>query len=342
MTVLEIRGQTGTSRVLIGERIDRLSSHLPGGQAIFITDRNVRRLYPALFSGIPTVEFPAGESAKSLETVAFIYGKLLELGADRSTFIVGVGGGVVSDLAGFAAATFLRGLGFGYASTTLLAQVDASVGGKTGVNFGGYKNMVGVFQQPRFVLCDPSFISTLPRGELLSGLAEVVKHAAIGSAALFETLEARSGEVLSLRPDLLEEIIAKSVAVKAAVVGRDEKEAGERRVLNFGHTLGHAFEARLGLSHGEAVSLGMVAAAELSVGRGLLPAEDAARLRALLGSLGLPTSVSFDRDAILDAVRKDKKRAGGGLKFVFLKGIGNAVVEDIPLGELEGHIHDLR
>jgi 3-dehydroquinate synthase len=126
------------------------------------------------------------------------------------------------------------------------------------------------------------------------------------------------------------------------VVGRDEKEAGERRVLNFGHTLGHAFEARLGLSHGEAVSLGMVAAADISVRRGLLPAGDAGRLRALLGTIGLPTSLSFDRDAILDAVRKDKKRAGTGLKFVFLKGIGQPVVEDIPLGELEGHIHDLR
>jgi 3-dehydroquinate synthase len=342
MKVLEIRGQTGTSRVFIGERIANLPSHLPGGRPIFITDTNVRRLYPAVFSGLPTIELPAGEEAKSLETVAFIYGKLLELGADRSTFVVGVGGGVVCDLAGFAASTFLRGLGFGYAATTLLAQVDASVGGKTGVNFGGYKNMVGVFEQPRFVLCDPAVLSTLPRREVLSGMAEVVKHAAIGSRQLFETLETRSRDALELRPDLLEDIIGRSVAVKAAVVGRDEKEADERRVLNFGHTLGHAFEARLGLSHGEAVSLGMAAAADLSVRKGLLAAGDAGRFRGLLTALGLPTSVPFDRDAIIDAVRKDKKRDGAGLKFVFLKGLGEPVISDVPLGELEGYIHDLR
>jgi len=342
MKVLEIRGQTGTSRVLIGERIGNLASHLPGGRAVFITDANVRRLYPSVFSGAPTIELPAGEEAKSLETVSFIYGKLLELGADRSTFVVGVGGGVVSDLTGFAASTFLRGLGFGYAATTLLAQVDASVGGKTGVNFGGYKNMVGVFQQPRFVVCDPGVLSTLPRREVLSGMAEVVKHAAIGSPELFAALESRPRDALDLREDFLEDVIYRSVAIKAAVVGRDEKEADERRVLNFGHTLGHAFEARLGLSHGEAVSLGMVLAADLSVRRGLLPAGDAARVRGLLASLGLPTSAPFDRDAILDAVRKDKKRAGGGIKFVFLKGIGEPAVEDIPLEELEGYIHDLR
>jgi len=342
MKVLEIRGQTGTSRVFIGERIGNLVSHLPGGKAVFITDANVRRLYPAVFSGLPTIELPAGEEAKSLETVALIYGKLLGLGADRTTLVVGVGGGVVCDLAGFAASTFLRGLGFGYAATTLLAQVDASVGGKTGVNFGGYKNMVGVFQQPRFVVCDPAVLATLPQREVLSGMAEVVKHAAIGSPGLFEVLEARSRDALELVPDILEDIIGQSVAVKAAVVGRDEKEADERRVLNFGHTLGHAFEARSGLSHGEAVSLGMAAAARFSVRKGLLPAGDAERLLGLLKSLGLPTSVPFDREAILDAVRKDKKRAGAAVKFVFLKGIGEPVVEDIPLGELEGLIHDLR
>jgi 3-dehydroquinate synthase len=342
MKVLEIRGQTGTSRVLVGERIGNLGTHLPGGRTVFITDTNVRRLHPAVFAGVPTVEIPSGEGSKSLETVSFLYRKLLELGADRSTFVVGVGGGVVSDLAGFAAATFLRGLGFGYAATTLLAQVDASVGGKTGVNFDGYKNMVGVFQQPRFVLCDPAVLRTLPRREVLSGMAEVVKAAAIGSPALFELLESRPREALDLRPDLLEDIVVRSVAVKAAVVARDEKEAGERRVLNFGHTLGHAFESSLGLSHGEAVSLGMAAAAAISVRRGLLSAADADRLRGLLVSLGLPTSVPFDRAAVLDAVRKDKKRAGEVIRFVLLKGLGEPVVSDIPLGELENHIHDLR
>jgi len=342
MKALEIRGLTGTSKILIGEPIGRLPSCLPDGMTVLITDPNVRRLYPQVFSGLATIEVPSGEAAKSLETAAFVYGRLLDLGADRSAFIVGVGGGAVLDLAGFAASTFLRGLGFGYAPTTLLAQADAAIGGKTAVNFAGYKNVVGLFQQPRFVLCDPAVLSTLPRREVGNGLAEIVKHAAIGGPRLFEALEASPQDALELRPGFVEDMIGQSVAIKAAVVGRDEKESGARRVLNFGHTLGHAFEAKLGLSHGEAVSLGMVAAADLSVRRGLLSVEEAGRLRGLLGRLGLPTDAAFDPDIILDAVRRDKKRSGAGLKFVFLRRIGEPAVEDVSLDELEREIHDLR
>jgi 3-dehydroquinate synthase len=342
MRVLEIRGQTGTSRILIGERILNLSRYISPGRTIFVTDENVRRLFPDVFSGHITIELPAGEERKTLETVALIYEKLIQLEADRSVFLVGVGGGGVCDMTGFAASTFLRGVGFGFAATTLLAQVDASVGGKTGVNFKGYKNMVGVFSQPRFVICDPGFLSTLPKREVLSGMAEIVKHAAIGSPGLFGILESRSKEALALRPDLLEDIIHESVAIKAGIVGRDEKEGGERRTLNFGHTLGHALESRLGVSHGEAVSLGMAMAADLSVRKGLLPGEEAGRIRRLLQSLGLPTEVSFDKDPILDAVRRDKKRTGSRIRFVFLRGIGEPSVEDLELEELEEYIHDLR
>jgi len=342
MKVFEIRGQTGTSKILIGERIRNLPFHIPGARVIFITDQTVRGLFPDVFSGYVTVEIPAGEESKSLDTAAFIYGKLVELEADRTTFLVAVGGGVVSDVAGFAASTFLRGLDFGYVATTLLAQVDASVGGKTGVNFKGYKNMIGVIHQPRFVLCDPAFLATLPRRHFLSGMAEIVKHAVIGSPRLFLSLEQRSKDALELRGDFLEDIIYQSVGIKAAIVGRDEKEAGERRKLNFGHTLGHALEACLGVSHGEAVSLGMVMAAELSARKGLLSREEAGRVSGLLQSLGLPTYTAFDRRAVLDAVRRDKKRTGSKIKFVFLKGIGEPAVEDLDFEELEGYIHDLR
>ena len=342
MKSLEIHGQTGTSKILIGESLRNLPHFVSPARAIFITDLNVRGFHPAVFSGHETIELNTGEEVKSLETVEFIYQKLLDLEADRSTFLVGVGGGVVCDLAGFAASTYLRGLGFGYVATTLLAQVDASVGGKTGVNFKGYKNMVGVFNQPRFVICDPVFLMTLPQPQILSGLAEIVKHAAIGSLSLFEKLERRHGEILELRRDLLEEIIYESVAVKVAIVGRDEKETGERRTLNFGHTLGHALESTLGVSHGEAVSLGMVIAAELSALKGLLPEKEVRRLRALLQVIGLPVEVTFDKAGIIDAVRKDKKKAGSAIKMVLLRGIGEPVVTDLRLEELEAFIVDLR
>ncbi len=342
MRVLEIRLPAGTSRILIGESIRRLDRHLPEGTTVFVTDRNVRELYPSVFDGRPTVVVPPGEDSKSLKTAAGVYDELLDLGADRSTFVAAVGGGVVCDLAGFAAATFLRGLRFGYAATTLLAQADASVGGKTGVNFRGYKNMIGVFRQPEFVVCDPGCLATLPAGHVLGGLAEVIKSAAVADPVLFDTLERRHREVLALREDVLEEVVAAAVAVKAGIVQGDEKEAGARRVLNFGHTLGHAFESTMSLTHGEAVSAGMAAAADLSVRRGLLPEAEAGRLRALLETIGLPSRVPFDRPAAVDAVRRDKKREGGRLKFVFLRAIGEAVVEDLEIGELEGYIHDLR
>jgi len=340
--VLEIRGRSAASRILVGERLANLSGLLPPGRTVFVTDGNVRRLFPGVFSGRETIEIEPGEGAKTLESAAFLYREFLRLGADRATFIVGVGGGVVCDLTGFAASTFLRGLAFGYAPTTLLAQADAAIGGKTGVNLDGYKNMVGTFSQPRFVLCDPGVLATLPKSQVLGGLAEIVKHAAVGSAALFRRLESLPLDAPELRADTLEELIGESIAIKVAVVGRDETEAGGRRVLNFGHTLGHAFESVLRLTHGEAVSLGMVAAAEISARRGRLPGPEADRLRNLLAFLGLPAGVSFDAAAIVDAVRKDKKRAGGSIKFVFLRGIGEPVVEDLACEELEEDIHDLR
>lgn len=342
MKTLEIRGLSGTSRILVGENAGHLSRHLPPGRTIFITDENVRRAQPAIFEGRDPIVIPAGEESKTLETVAGLYDRLLALEADRATFLVGVGGGVVCDIAGFAASTYLRGLSFGYVATTLLAQADASVGGKTGVNFGGFKNLVGVFSQPRFVLCDPAVLGTLPASEVRNGLAEIVKHAAIASPSLFSALEGRGRDLLSLPPDLIEEIVLASVSIKAAIVSGDERESGERRKLNFGHTLGHAFESTLGLSHGEAVSLGMAAAADFSVRRGLLSESDARRLRALLEAFGLPTTAAFDRNRIAAAVGKDKKRAGRSVKFVFLRAIGEAVVEDVDLGESEAYVQNLR
>ena len=341
MTVLKVRAASGVCRVLVGEGLDRLGRHVPGGRAVVITDSNVERLYgPAIAAGEKIVLDP-GEGTKSLATVERIYGRLLDMGADRSTFVVAVGGGVVCDVAGFAASTYLRGLAFGFAATTLLAQVDAGIGGKNGVDFCGYKNLVGVFQQPRFVLCDPDVLRTLPPREVSNGLAEMVKTAAVGSAGLFKALEREPDRAIALERDFTLRAVRASIRVKACLVEADEKEAGERRRLNFGHTLGHALESVAGLSHGEAVGAGMVFAARLSVGKGFLAGRELDRLIALLQKLGLPVAVPASVEAVLDAVRRDKKRQGDSVRFVFLEAIGRPLVREMPLVELESAVHDL-
>jgi 3-dehydroquinate synthase len=275
--------------------------------------------------------------------VEWIYQQLVNLEVDRSCFIVGVGGGIVCDITGFAASTYMRGLPFGFVSSTLLSQVDASVGGKNGVNFHGYKNMVGVFNQPAFVICDTEMLKTLPRKELICGLAEVVKHAVIGNREFFDFLEQRYADALNLDQTVMERLVYDSIIVKSAVVERDEREKGERRKLNFGHTLAHALEKVINISHGEAVSIGMVFAANLSVHRDLLSNDEAERIRLLLKQLQLPTDIDtgIDKEKIKDAIRKDKKREGRGIHLVLLKSIGEAVVREIAIEELEASIDDM-
>jgi 3-dehydroquinate synthase len=332
---IDISGLTGSSTVLVGETIARLVDYAPADRTIVITDHKVEALYGRRFPPSPTIVIGSGEAAKNLDTVRHIYQRLLALEADRSSFVVAVGGGVVCDTVGFAASTFLRGIGCGFVASTLLAQVDASVGGKNGVNLDGYKNMVGVFNQPRFVICDLELLDTLPPEEVRCGLAEIVKHAAIADAALFRFLENHSAEVLALEPAVMERLVADSVRTKAAIVNRDEREAGERRKLNFGHTVGHALEKSGGLRHGEAVSRGMVAAAALSVKMGLLERGAADRLTALLQRLELPTGVWHAPQNILEALKHDKKREGDQLHFVLLESIGRAVIERVPIRAVE-------
>jgi 3-dehydroquinate synthase len=287
------------------------------------------------------IEIANGETVKTLESVEEICSKLAELEADRSSFIVGIGGGVVCDITGFVASIYMRGVRFGFVSTTLLSQVDASVGGKNGVNLGGYKNMVGVFNQPEFVICDMSLIKTLPERELLSGYAEVVKHAVIGNPTLFSYLEENYEKGLAVDNSIIKRVVSDSITLKASIVSRDETEKGERRKLNFGHTLGHAIEKTLGVSHGEAISVGMVMASRLSAQMGYLSQEDAERIEILLKKLKLPVGLPLNRQNLLDAIRKDKKRSGSRVHFVFLKRIGHAFVEKISIHELGEAVKDL-
>ena len=319
MKTYRISGTTGTSTILIGERLQNLAAHLPDRKPIIITDSNVGRLYAKNFPPAPVITLEPGEPSKSLATIDKIYDRLLDLEADRSGFIVGIGGGVVCDITGFVASTYMRGLRFGYVATSLLAQVDASVGGKNGVNYRGYKNLVGTFNQPEFVICDPHLLKTLPEREVLCGLAEVVKHALIKDPALLVFLEQNGDGIRSLTADVIERLVSDSVAIKSAVVNQDEKESGMRRILNFGHTFGHAVEHLQRLSHGEAVSIGMVLAVDISRHKGMLTTADVDRIKQLLEVLKLPIHCSADPARMIDAVRKDKKRENDLVHFVLLK-----------------------
>jgi 3-dehydroquinate synthase len=344
MRELALSAPSGSSRIMLGESIDNLKSYCQGaGRIVAITDRNVARLYGSRLKGMDVIEMEAGEANKTTRTVEMIYQKLLDLEADRTSVIVGVGGGIVCDITGFVASTYMRGLPFGFAPTTLLAQVDASVGGKNGVNFKGYKNIIGVIRQPSFCLCDFDTLKTLPDGEMRCGFAEAVKHAAIGDAQLFSYLEGNWKKAFSLQRTAIEKVVHDSLLVKMRIVSADESEKGERMMLNFGHTIGHAIEKTTGMPHGEAISIGMIAAAELSVSKCNLPKKDAERLGALLKGIGLPTRLDAggDRDRVLDAIRKDKKRHGEGVRMALLEGIGRARIARVELGEMEAVVNDM-
>ncbi len=281
---------------------------------------------------VALVTVPPGEDSKSLDQVRRLCQELVRARLDRGSALLGLGGGVIGDLAGFVAAILYRGLAFVNLPTTLLAQVDSSIGGKTGVNLPEGKNLVGAFHQPRLVVADVLTLQTLPEREFRSGLAEVVKHGMIADAALFRRLEEQADRILARDPGTLLEIVSACSVIKARVVEADEREAGLRAMLNFGHTVGHAVEAALGygvITHGEAVAHGMVVAAALSVRRGLCPEGDAARLRDLLRRFGL-LGVSLPSPESLETYMvSDKKARDGVLQFVLTRGVGSVTFAPI-------------
>lgn len=342
MQFIEIKGNTGKSKILVGASFKHLTDYIPSEQTVIITDTNVARIYQKDFPACEVIVIPTGEKIKNLDTVTYIYEKLIELSADRSTFIVGVGGGIVCDITGYVASTYMRGVRFGFVPSTLLAQVDASVGGKNGVNFNGYKNMVGCFNQPEFVLCDMKLLNTLPAREVLCGFGEIAKHAVLGSAEMFDFISSNYLKALELDEDIIARLVFESIVIKSTIVNMDEREKGERKKLNFGHTIGHAIEKTTDkLLHGEAISVGMVVATNLSVRKDLLEAEDGRKINTLLNNLKLPISFEADRKKMMDAIKKDKKKIGTYIDFVLLEGIGNAVLEKISIGELEKVVFDL-
>lgn len=308
---------------------------------ILIVDENVLALHGEKFTGFRCITVPSGEQHKTLSFSGTLFRKLIELEADRSSFIIGVGGGLVTDLAGFVASTFMRGLPFGFISSTLLGQVDASIGGKNGVNLDGFKNMVGVIRQPEFVWCDLDLLSTLDDQEYLSGVAEVIKYGAIRDGDFFSWLEEKHQDVIDKLPEALERTIAAAAKMKIAIVESDVNEKGDRKLLNFGHTFGHAVEKLSGMLHGYAVSIGMVMAARLSVRLGFLAASEYERLAGLLDRTGLPVRTSLAHDEIYETLLKDKKRSGEQIHFILLRRLGEAFIHPIGLLELKKMMNDL-
>jgi 3-dehydroquinate synthase len=330
-----IKGNAGSSDIIIGSFLEYLPDLLKDTRVFIITDVNVAGYYRGKFPLYPVFEVTPGEISKELGSLPDIYHWLLNEGADRNSFVLAIGGGVVCDLAGFVASTFMRGIRFGFVATTLLAQVDASVGGKNGVNLGGYKNIVGTFTQPEFVICDTSLIQTLPGEEYRNGLAEIIKHALIRDAEKFVFLETRRDAVLAKDKKAIDHLVSRSVQIKAAVVQDDEREKGERRILNFGHTWGHAIEKVSRIPHGQAVSIGMVFAANLSVKKGLLSEGERDRIVRMLQDYGLPVVAELNHEVVFDAMLKDKKKIGHTMHFVLLERIGNAIVHEITVEELK-------
>ncbi len=342
MRVLNITGITGHSKILVGEKLQNLGNYIPVQKPIIITDINVSRIYEKNFPSCNIIKIESGEEIKTLDTIKEIYRQLVEFEVDRSSFLIGIGGGIVCDIAGFVASTYMRGIRFGFVSTTLLSQVDASVGGKNGVNFLGYKNMIGNFNQPEFVVCDMGLLKTLPEREILCGFGEIAKHAFIGDIRMCEYIEQNHEKAIRLDSQIITKLVYDSIVIKSNIVNRDEKERGERKKLNFGHTFGHALEKTTkDILHGEAISIGMVVASKLSQKKGLLSAEDFKRIKNLLIKLKLPVRWDTDKRKLVEAIKKDKKRDGEYIDFVLLNGIGNAVIEKISIRELEDVILDL-
>jgi 3-dehydroquinate synthase len=308
--------------------------------AVLITDEHLFSAQQRKFGGWNTIVINAGEQFKVQATVDSLIGQLIERGADRKTTLVGVGGGVVTDLTGYVAAIYMRGLSFGFVPTSILAMVDASVGGKNGIDVGVYKNMVGTIRQPQFLLFDYSLLKSLPNEEWISGFAEIIKHAAIKDAALFRELEKNKLSTYRRDKGALAKLIRRNVVIKSKVVEKDEFEKGDRRLLNFGHTLGHAIEKCYELSHGQAISIGMVAASMLS--EQFTPFTDTDRIIATLKKYGLPTLydasgalAEFDAKEVMNVLRKDKKKEKDTMNYILLNKIGEGVVRPIPVTELD-------
>jgi 3-dehydroquinate synthase len=306
--------------------------------SVILTDENVFRSHKSKFKGWKTIILKPGEEQKTQHTADSIIHSLIKLGADRNTWLIAVGGGVITDLAGYVASVYMRGIRFGFVPTTILALVDASIGGKNGIDVGEYKNLVGVIRQPAFILHDTGFLKSLPQPEWENGFAEIIKHGCVKDAGLFGQLEEQSLSFFRQKK-IIDGLNKTNVLIKTKIVQKDEFETGERRILNFGHTLGHALETQYELSHGQAISIGMVAACRFS--EQLTGFTQTDRVVQVIKKYNLPVLAEFDKQKVFDVMRMDKKKEKKQLNFIFLEKIGTAVVKPVPVSKLEKFIQSL-
>jgi len=310
-----------------------------GNRLVMVTNPAIENLYgtmikQSLTSGgfeVTVLKVPEGEEQKTLQNASLLYSELSDCHAERNTPIIALGGGVIGDLAGFVAATYLRGVPFIQVPTTLLAQVDSSVGGKVAVDYNKLKNKIGAFYQPKLVVTDIETLHTLPQRDIVNGMAEIIKHAIIWDEKLFDYIETNFNKIIAFDAEVIEELIVKAVKVKAEVIEKDEKDTNMRNILNYGHTIGHAIEtlSAFKFKHGEAVAIGMIAAGKISNKLGMLSPNQLYRIKDIIKKFGLPTMLpEFDIGQLIETMRHDKKVLAGKIRFVLLDSIGKAVVVD--------------
>lgn len=318
---------------------DHLTKLVSKEQAVIVTDENIFAKHQKKFKGWRAIVIKAGEKFKVQATVDDIIQQLIDAGADRKTTLVGVGGGVITDITGYVAGVFMRGVKFGFVPTSILAMTDAAIGGKNGVDVGLYKNLIGLIRQPSFLLYDFSLLKSLPQEEWVNGFAEVIKHACIKDAVMFDLLENNTLSFFQMDDTALAELIQQNALLKTEVVISDEFENGERKLLNFGHTLGHAIENLYHLAHGHAVSIGMVAACQIS--EQVTGFKDTDRVVHILKQYGLTTQFNFNKAEALRILKSDKKRDNQSVNYILLKRIGEATIVSLPFTEIEVLINNI-
>jgi 3-dehydroquinate synthase len=329
-----IKTPDSESAILVGARWEAVIKLLPVSGVAIITDKNLFDLYGSRFPRFPVLKIKPGEVSKQMGVIENLTGELLKKGIDRSGFILGIGGGVVCDVTGFLASVYLRGIRCGYVSTSLLSQVDASTGGKTGVNLGIIKNVIGTFRQPEFVICDTTMLRSLPEDEFRSGLAELIKTGLIGDESIIETLENNFTGIIRRDRELFSDLVYRSVKFKASVVAKDEKESGLRRILNFGHTFGHAIELHEGIKHGFAVAAGIELSTLFSYKKGYIKKKECDRIIDLLRKYNFTGNFKMPAQKVRELILHDKKKTGNEINFVFIKGIGKATVNKLPVSDI--------
>lgn len=339
MTKKIIQFSTAATTYYFDASFDHLEKLTARDNTFIITDENVFNANKRKFKGWNTIVVKAGEAHKTQATVDHIIGQLVEAGANRKSCIVGVGGGVITDMAGYVAGIYMRGVQFGFVPTSVLAMVDAAIGGKNGVDVGVYKNMVGLIRQPSFLLYDYALLKSLPKEEWVNGFAEIIKHACIKDAAMFKLLEQHKLTDFQKDKKLLNKLIQRNALLKSKVVQEDEFEQADRKLLNFGHTLGHAIENTYQLPHGHAVSIGMVVASYIS--RDMLGLKDADRIAFLIVKYGLTAFFKFNADKALELMKSDKKAFKTAIHYVLLEKIGKGVVKPLTIDQIAPVVQQL-